>query len=101
MAQLIVEGDHWLGCMSYGPTGRARPFTALFHHVGVAALERAFRRLRRRAAPGVDGMTVVAYEGELESNLQALHARLRRTDIDPCRFGEPDTQAFLRRVRRA
>jgi hypothetical protein len=30
-------------------------FTALLHHVDVEALERAFRRLRRKAAPGMDG----------------------------------------------
>jgi RNA-directed DNA polymerase len=27
-------------------------FTALLHHIDVEALERAFRRLRRKAAPG-------------------------------------------------
>ena len=37
---------------------RQTRFTALLHHVDVGALERAFRRLRRKAAPGVDGMTV-------------------------------------------
>ena len=30
-------------------------FTALLHHVDVKALERAFRRLRRKAAPGWTG----------------------------------------------
>ena len=38
-------------------------FTALVHHVDVEALERAFRRLRRKASPGLDGMTVETYEG--------------------------------------
>ena len=41
---------------------RQTRFTALFHHLDIDALERAFRRLRRRAAPGVDGMTMAAYE---------------------------------------
>lgn len=36
---------------------RQTRFTALPHHVDVAALERAYRRLRRQAAPGVDGVT--------------------------------------------
>ena len=44
---------------------RQTRFTALLHHVDVEALERAFRRLRRKAAPGVDGMTVETYEGTL------------------------------------
>jgi len=32
-------------------------FTALLHHVDVVALERAFRRLKRKASAGVDGET--------------------------------------------
>ena len=52
-------------------------FTALFHHLDVAALERAFRRQRRRAAPGVDGMTVAEYEKDLGARLEALWSRLQ------------------------
>src|SRR3972149_2314589 len=37
-------------------------FTALLHHVNVEALERAFGRLKRGAAAGVDGETVATYE---------------------------------------
>jgi RNA-directed DNA polymerase len=55
---------------------RQTRFTALLHHVDVEALVRAFRRLRRRAAPGIDGMTVAAYEVELQDNLRSLHDRL-------------------------
>ena len=51
-------------------------FTALLHHVDLAALERAFRRQRRRASPGVDGVTVDQYAHDLETNLQDLHARV-------------------------
>jgi RNA-directed DNA polymerase len=58
-------------------------FTALFHHLDVAALERAFRRLRRRAAPGVDGMTVAVYEQNLEDNLRELHACLHAGQYRP------------------
>ena len=32
-------------------------FTALFHHVNVDALRTAFYALKRKAAPGVDGVT--------------------------------------------
>jgi group II intron reverse transcriptase/maturase len=51
-------------------------FTALLHHVDTAALERAFRRQKRRASAGVDGITVTEYEQNLEANLQDLCARL-------------------------
>src|SRR5215469_8625323 len=51
-------------------------FTALLHHVDVGALERAFRRLKRSAAPGVDGETVASYEQELARNLERLHAQV-------------------------
>jgi RNA-directed DNA polymerase len=51
-------------------------FTALLHHVDVNALERAFRRLKRSAAPGVDGETVASYEQELAQNLRQLHAQI-------------------------
>ena len=51
-------------------------FTALLHHVDVAALARAFRRLKRSASAGIDGMTVVAYEQDLGRNLQALCERV-------------------------
>lgn len=51
-------------------------FTALLHHMDVAALERAFRRLKRAASAGVDGMTVAEYEKGLEERLQDLHERL-------------------------
>ena len=37
-------------------------FTALFHHINVDALRTAFYALRRKAAPGVDGMTWRDYE---------------------------------------
>ena len=49
-------------------------FTALLHHVDVAALARAFRRLKRNASAGVDGVTVTTYEQHLGRNLQALCA---------------------------
>jgi retron-type reverse transcriptase len=62
---------------------RRTRFTALFHHLTLAALERAFRRLRRTAAPGVDGMTVADYERDLEVNLRALHCRLEANQYRP------------------
>jgi RNA-directed DNA polymerase len=57
---------------------RQTQFTALLHHVDIEALARAFKRLCRRAAPEVDGMTVSTYEASLEGNLRALHDRRHR-----------------------
>jgi hypothetical protein len=37
-------------------------FTALLHHVDEGALLRAFRRQKRQASAGVDGVTVAKYE---------------------------------------
>jgi len=51
-------------------------FTALLHHVDVEALERAFRRQKRQASAGVDGITVADYEQNLEGNLQDLCTRV-------------------------
>jgi RNA-directed DNA polymerase len=51
-------------------------FTALLHHVDVIALERAFRRLKRSASPGIDGETVFTYEQKLQENLQNLCQRV-------------------------
>lgn len=48
-------------------------FTALLHHISVDLLRDAFLALKRRAAPGVDGITWQDYEANLEDNLQELH----------------------------
>jgi RNA-directed DNA polymerase len=47
-------------------------FTALLHHIDAEALERAFRRQKRQASAGVDGITVADYEQNLEANLRDL-----------------------------
>jgi group II intron reverse transcriptase/maturase len=53
-------------------------FTALLHHVTVDLLRESFYALKRKAAPGVDGLTWHDYATELEDNLQGLHARVQR-----------------------
>ena len=53
-------------------------FTALLHHVTVDLLREAFLALKRRAAPGVDGVTWQDYEADLEGNLRKLHAQVHR-----------------------
>ena len=53
-------------------------FTALLHHVTVDLLRESFYALKRRAAPGVDGMTWHEYETGLEGRLADLHSRVQR-----------------------
>jgi len=53
-------------------------FTALLHHVTVDLLRDSFSSLKRKAAPGVDGMTWQEYEAALEGRLADLHSRLHR-----------------------
>jgi len=53
-------------------------FTSLLHHVTVELLRESFYALKRKAAPGVDGLRWPDYEMELEDNLQDLHARVHR-----------------------
>jgi len=66
-------------------------FTALFHHINVDTLRTAFYALRRKAAPGVDGMTWRAYEADLEPRLRALHRRVHRGAYRP----QPSRRTFI------
>jgi RNA-directed DNA polymerase len=56
------------------PEGR---FHSLAHFIDVPALGRAFRRIRKDASAGVDGVTKDEYGQNLEGNLHDLHERLR------------------------
>ena len=53
-------------------------FTALLHHLTVDLLRRSFYSLKRKAAPGVDGVTWEEYETGLEDRLVDLHGRVHR-----------------------
>ena len=53
-------------------------FTALLHHVTVDLLRESFYALKRKAAPGVDGVTWHEYETGLEGRLADLHSRVQR-----------------------
>src|SRR5580692_4618932 len=53
-------------------------FTALLHHLTVALLSESFYALKRRASPGVDGVTWQEYENGLENRLVDLHSRVHR-----------------------
>lgn len=52
-------------------------FLSLAHLLDEAALTRAFHRIRKDAAVGVDGITKEQYGQELESQVRDLHQRLR------------------------
>ena len=66
-------------------------FTALFHHITVDALRTAFFVLRRKAAPGVDGMTWKDYEADLEPRLADLHGRVHRGTYRP----QPSRRTYI------
>jgi len=53
-------------------------FTALLHHITPDMLRTAYFSLKRKAAPGVDGITWEAYGEDLENKLGDLHVRLQR-----------------------
>jgi RNA-directed DNA polymerase len=54
-------------------------FTALLHHIyNLETLRMAYFRLKKEAAPGVDGETWWHYGEQLEVNLQDLSERLKR-----------------------
>jgi RNA-directed DNA polymerase len=58
-------------------------FTALLHHVNRDTLRTAFYALKRRAAPGADGVTWDEYEADLEPRLEDLHGRIHRGAYRP------------------
>ncbi|KSV88638.1 MULTISPECIES: group II intron reverse transcriptase/maturase [Rhizobiaceae] len=66
-------------------------FTALFHHLTVDALRTAFFALRRKAAPGVDGMMWQDYEADLEPRLVDLHKRVHRGAYRP----QPSRRTYI------
>jgi RNA-directed DNA polymerase len=53
-------------------------FTALFHHISIELLEEAYFELKEDAAPGVDRLTWMDYEADLERKLEDLHDRVQR-----------------------
>ena len=66
-------------------------FTALLHHVNVDSLRVAFYALKRKAAPGVDGLTWQDYEAELEPRLEDLHGRVHRGAYRP----QPSRRVYI------
>src|SRR6516164_1975410 len=66
-------------------------FTALLHHINVDTLRTAFHALRRKAAPGVDGVTWQDYEADLEPRLRDLHDRVHRGAYRP----QPSRRTYI------
>ena len=52
-------------------------FLSLAHLIDEAALTRAFHRIRKDAAVGVDGITKEQYKKDLQNNIRDLHERMR------------------------
>src|SRR6202795_1764108 len=61
--------------------------TALLHHVSIDVLRWAFFNLKKRAAPGADGLTWADYAADLDRNLTDLHAGVTQERIRPCHRG--------------
>ena len=66
-------------------------FTALLHHVDADTLRTAFFALKRKAAPGVDGVTWQDYEADLEPNLEDLHREIHRGAYRP----QPSRRTYI------
>jgi RNA-directed DNA polymerase len=66
---------HWIRAAA--ERRRDKVVGALFHHLGVDNLRRAFRELDGSRACGVDGVTKQQYHVKLEDNLRALHHTIR------------------------
>ncbi|MCP4378017.1 MAG: hypothetical protein GY794_17815 [bacterium] len=47
------------------------------HHLDTDLLREAFHRVRKDAAPGIDGQTATEYAQDLDTHLRDLHERLR------------------------
>jgi group II intron reverse transcriptase/maturase len=66
-------------------------FTALLHHIDVDTLRLAFYALKRKAAPGVDGVTWQDYEADLEPRLEDLLGRVHRGAYRP----QPSRRTYI------
>lgn len=51
-------------------------FTSIFHHLSIERLRQSFDALKKKASPGVDGVTWAQYEANVDHNILRLHTRL-------------------------
>ena len=71
--------------------GKKVQFTSLLHHMNVDLLRTAFYALKRKAAPGVDGVMWTDYEADLEPQLEDLHRRVHRGAYRP----QPSRRTYI------
>ena len=71
-------------------------FTALLHHLTVDQLRESFYGLKRKAAPGVDGVTWQGYEPGLQESLLDLHSRVHRGTYR----AKPSRRVYIEKGRR-
>src|SRR2546427_8777874 len=64
------------GVLQVARDNKEMKFTALLHHLTVELLRESFYSLKRKAAPGVDGVTWQEYEIGVEDRLVDLHGRV-------------------------
>ncbi len=72
----VSQGLH--GVRERARRNQQERFTALLHHVTPELLRESFHALKRKAAPGVDGVTWQEYATGLEDRLKDLHSRVHR-----------------------
>ncbi len=72
----VSQGLH--GVRKRAKENKQERFTALLHHVTPKLLEESYYALKRKAAPGVDGMTWQEYGTGLSERLNDLHSRVHR-----------------------
>src|SRR5438045_8917686 len=72
----VSQGLH--GVRERARKNKAERFTALLHHVSVELLRESYYGLKRKAAPGVDGVTWKEYETGVEDRLKDVHGRVQR-----------------------
>jgi group II intron reverse transcriptase/maturase len=80
MKEAKTSGNMSPGLRRVAESARRNPHErqfALAYLIDVDALRRAFHRLRKEAAVGVDGVRKEEYGENLEENLQDLHVRLK------------------------
>ncbi len=66
-------------------------FTALMHHVTPELLKHSYYALKRKAAPGLDGVTWAEYGQRLQERLVDLHERVHRGAYR----AQPSKRAYL------
>ena len=57
---------------------KKQKFTALLHHVNEELLRSSYQKLKKQAAPGVDGVTWQQYGEGVEERIKDLHDRVHR-----------------------